>query len=139
MAGRPSKLSGELIESICAEIRDGLPITYSCDLFGITKMSFSNWMRRGEADYEAEDYESLYAQFFYGIKKAQAEYVKSAKKEIRSGRVGWQGEAWWLERTRHDFMPKQAIETNSEDGRVTVVLGGKVKSVSKEEAEAKKA
>ena len=39
-----------------------------------------------------------------------------------------QGAAWVLERTRHDFMPKQEI-TAGEDGKVTVVLGGKIKDV----------
>lgn len=131
---RPTKLNEELTEKMKAEIANGLPVSYACDLFGITRMSFSNWMRRGETDFEAEE-ETVYADFFYNIKKAQAEYVRDAKDDIRSGRPGWQGAAWWLERTRKDFMPKQMVESNTEDGRVTVVFGGKVKSVEKENAE----
>ena len=124
---RPSKLNEELINNMHTEIADGLTITYTCDLYGITRMTFSNWMTQGEKDYNEENYESLYSQFFYMIKKAQAEYVRSAKADIRSGRAGWQGAAWWLERTRADFMPKQQIQAD-EDGKVTVVIGGKQKT-----------
>ena len=49
-------------------------------------------------------------------------------KDIKSGRPGWQGQSWWLERTRQDFMPKQEI-TAGDDGKVTVVLGGKIKEI----------
>ena len=129
---RPSKLNEELINKMSSDIEEGLPINYTCDLYGITRMSHSNWMKQGEEDYENE-IETLHAQYFYTIKKAQATYVKNAGREIRKGEAGWQGKAWWLERTRQDFMPKQAIEANTDDGKVTVVLGGKVKDVKKDD------
>ena len=124
---RPSKLNEELINTIYNEIKEGLPVRYACDLYGITAMSFSNWMRQGEEEYE-QNIDSLYSTFFYTIKKAQAEYVQEAMKDIKSGRPGWQGQSWWLERTRQDFMPKQEI-TAGDDGKVTVVLGGKIKEI----------
>lgn len=128
---RPSKLNQQLIENICKELAEGLPITYACDLYGITRMSFNNWSRKGEEDYD-NDVDSLEAKFFYSIKKAMAEFVKKAGAEIRSGRPGWQGVSWWLERTKQDFMPKQEIKAG-DDGKVTVVLGGKIKDVKKSE------
>lgn len=127
---RPSKLNEELIDNMANELVQGLPVIYACDLLGITTMSFSNWMRQGEDDFKNE-VESLFALFFYTIKKAQATYVKKAGADIRTGRPGWQGQAWWLERTRQDFMPKQEI-TAGDDGKVTVVLGGKVKDIKKD-------
>lgn len=130
MAGRPSKLNEELINNLYNEIREGLPVKYACDLYSITTQSHFNWMKKGEEDFN-QGIESLYSQYFDSIKKGQAEFVNQCGKEIRSGRVGWQGMAWWLERTRNDFMPKQAIEANTDDGKVTVVLGGKVKDVKK--------
>ena len=36
--------------------------------------------------------------------------------------------AWWLERTRPQYMPKQEI-TAGDDGKVTVVIGGKVREI----------
>lgn len=124
---RPSKLNEQLIQNMYGKIKNGLPIRYACDYFGITKMSFSNWMRQGEQDYENE-VDSLFSLFFYHIKKAESEFVEDSIADIRSGRPGWQGAAWVLERTRHDFMPKQEI-TAGDDGKVTVVLGGKIKDI----------
>lgn len=126
-----AKLNEELIENMVSVVRKGLPIKYACDKFGITWMSHSNYMNQGEKDFE-NDIESLHARYFYEIKKAQADYVENALDDIRSGRQGWQGQAWALERTRNDFMPKQSIETNTDDGKVTVVFGGKVKDIKKE-------
>ena len=122
---RPSKLNEQLIQDMAAEIADGLPIGYACDYFGVTRMSYLNWMEWGERDYNEEN-ETLYAAFFAAIKKAQAQYVIDSKKRIKEGGPGWQGTAWWLERTRQDFMPKQQIQAD-EDGKVTVVIGGKQK------------
>lgn len=130
MAGRPSKLNEELIQEAYTHVVEGLPVRYMCDLLLITQPSYNNWMRKGEDDVNKENYDSLEAQFFFMIKKAQAEYVENAGRDIRSGRPGWQGQSWWLERTRSDFMPKQEI-TAGDDGKVTVVLGGKVKEIKK--------
>ena len=127
MIGRPSKLNEELINKMYDEIADGLPVTYTCDLFGITQKSFSNWMIQGKEDVDNEIYDSIHAIFFLTIKKAQATYVRDAKADIKSGRNGWQGAAWWLERTRQDFMPKQMIQAD-EDGKVNVIIGGKPKN-----------
>ena len=128
MAGRPSKLNDELIQQIYENLKQGLPVRYTCDLLCITQPSFNNWMKQGEQDINDENYDSLFAQLFITIKKGQAEFVKEAMLDIRSGRPGWQGQSWWLERTRQDFMPKQEI-TAGDDGKVTVVLGGKVKDI----------
>ena len=95
---RPSKLNKELIQNIGAEIEDGLPFIYVADLFGITRMSWTNWFKQGESDFEAE-YESLEAEFFYTVRKSYAKFVKKQGKFIRSGQEGWAGAAWWLERT----------------------------------------
>lgn len=128
MAGRPSKLNEELINQFCNELREGMPVQYTCDLLMVTQPSFSNWMRQGQQDILEENYDTIHCQFFMAIKKSQAEYVKTANADISSGRPGWQGRAWWLERTRQDFSPKQEI-TAGDDGKVTVVIGGKVKDV----------
>ncbi len=126
---RPSKLTAELIEQVYAEVAEGAPVKYVCDFFCITQPCYSNWMQQGESD-AAENIDSLYAEFFMTIKKAQADYVITTGKEIRKGEAGWQGKAWWLERTRQDFMPKQQIQADDE-GKVTVVIGGKQKPNNK--------
>ena len=128
MIGRPSKLNEELIKKICEVIQEGLPIKYACDLLVITQKSYENWYNQGKSDVD-EDKDTIYADFFLSIKNAQATYIYEANKDIKSGRPGWQGAAWWLERTRQDFMPKQ--EFVAEEGKVQVVLGGKIKEIKK--------
>lgn len=124
---RPSKLDEKLIEDLYQEIKQGLPVTYACDLFSITQPSYNNWMRQGEQDLN-DGLDTLFSTFFLTIKKAQSEYVREAIQDIKSGRPGWQGAAWCLERTRRDFQPSQQIDAGP-DGKVTVVLGGKIKDI----------
>ena len=100
---RPTNLNEETIKQFAADVEEGLPICYCCDSLGITKMSYSNWIKQGEYDFE-NSVDSIYGTFFYSIKKAYASYVRSAKKRIRKGENGWQGEAWWLERTNSMFV-----------------------------------
>lgn len=126
---RPSKLTSELIEEMKNLLVEGAPIKYVCDYCGITTMSHSNYMTKGEEDYN-NNIDSLFSTYFYTIKKAQSTYVIEAGREIRKGEAGWQGKAWWLERTRQDFMPKQQIQADDE-GKVTVVIGGKQKPNNK--------
>lgn len=127
---RPSKINEELIQQIYEKLKQGLPVRYLCDYFTITQPSYNHWMKQGEEDVLNENYDTLFAQFFLTIKKGQAEFVDESIRDIRSGRPGWQGAAWVLERTRQDFMPKQEI-TAGDDGKVTVVLGGKVKDIKR--------
>ena len=127
--GRPSKLTEELIEQFAAEIQDGLPICYTCDLFGITEVTYQNWMNQGKDDYE-NNVGSLHAEFFRQIKKAYAMFVKQSKNDMRDKSKNWTAIAWWLERTNPFFMPKQQIQAD-DDGKVTVVIGGKEKQPKK--------
>lgn len=122
-----SKLNQELINRMGEEIADGLPITYACDLLGISEGSYYNWMEQGEIDFN-NDEETLYAALFECIKKSYATFIKECKRRIRKGEQGWQGTAWWLERTNTKFMPKQQIQAD-EDGKVNVIIGGKVKDI----------
>ena len=122
---RPPLITDELIEIFAREIEEGMPIQYACDLLGISHMSYLNWTKRGEEDYDAGN-ETVYAAFFAATKKSYARFIKKSRDLIRSGTKGWQGVCWWLERTNPMFMPKQQIQADDE-GKVTVVIGGKQK------------
>lgn len=117
------------MEGFSREVQDGLPIEYACDMFGITRPTYLNWMNWGERDINTGE-ETIYAEFFTRVKKAYALFVRECKNSIRSGKPGWQGTAWWLERTNTFFMPKQQIQAD-DDGKVTVVIGGKPKDPAK--------
>ena len=128
MAKSP-ELSSELIKQMAAEVSEGTPICYVCDLFGVIEATYHNWMKQGQDDYN-NGIETLQAELFFEIKKSCATHIVEARKIIKSGKPGWQGTAWWLERTNNMFMPKQQI-TPDEDGKVIVQIGGKVKDVIK--------
>lgn len=123
---RPGILNDELIEKMAEEIRGGLTIDAVCDLFYVHSTSYYGWMNKGEEDIKAGNHDTQHAKFFYEIKKARAEFEKASKDFIANGKIGWQGRAWWLERTNPKFMPKQQIQAD-DDGKVTVVIGGKEK------------
>ena len=127
---RPTILNEELIEKMANEIADGLPKCYTCDLFGVIESSFDSWMQKGLEDYK-EGIDSLYSTLWTAIKNAHARHIQVSKKRIKEGAPGWQGTAWWLERTNPFFMPKQQIQAD-DDGKVTVVIGGKEKQVKKQ-------
>ena len=122
---RPTKLNEELIKNMAAEIAEGTPKCYVCDLFGIHESTFDLWMTKGEEDL-LNEIDSLYSSLWTAIKKSHAEHIIKARKRIQKGEPGWQGTAWWLERTNVKFMPKQQIQAD-DDGKVTVVIGGKQK------------
>lgn len=126
---RPTLLNEDLIEKMSAEIADGLPKCYTCDLFGVIESTFDYWMEKGFEDYK-EGIDSLYSTLWTAIKNAYARHIQESKKRIQAGAPGWQGTAWWLERTNQKFMPRQAIQPD-EDGKVNVIIGGKVKDIIK--------
>lgn len=125
--GRQTILDRQTIDGFSAEVREGLPLIYVCDIMRIPRSNYVQWMEAGQAD-ENAGRESVYREFSTAVKQAYAEFVKDTKAVIRKGQPGWQGTAWWLERTNRDFMPKQQIQAD-DDGRVTVVIGGKAKDV----------
>ena len=96
------KLDEELIKTFAKEIEDGLPFKYTCHLLEITEQIANTWIRQGESDKEHE-VKSIYALFFSSIKKAYAKFLRTCKCKINKGESGWQGTAWWLERTNKDF------------------------------------
>ena len=122
------KLNEELIQQMAAELEIGMPITSACDYLVITQASHSHWMQQGEQDL-ADGIDSLYSSYFITIKKARAKFEHDSLVDIASGRPGWQGRAWVLERTNQKYMPKQ--ELVAEEGKVQVVLGGKIKDIKK--------
>lgn len=71
ITGRPTKLTPELTGRIAAVVRDGNYLITACQICGISKQSFLNWMSRGEE--EAGNGRGLFFDFMCAIKKAEAE------------------------------------------------------------------
>lgn len=127
MLTRPSKLNDDVINALATEIEDGMPFKYACDLCEITHKLFDEWLKQGQADAE-DQADTIYAKFFLSIKKAYGRFVKDSKRRIRNGESGWQGTAWWLERTNKEF------QMNTENTQVTenIIVNTKMKSLRKD-------
>jgi hypothetical protein len=93
MAGRPTKLTPELRDAIAIEIIDGMPLSRVGWLFELDPTTIYGWMRRGK-----KEPRTIYGQFFLTIKKAQAEFEKTAIAAVRAGGKKWTSFAWMLER-----------------------------------------
>lgn len=127
MLTRPSKLNDDVIKLLADEIADGMPFNYACDYCEVRRTNFDDWLKQGYNDNEA-DVDSIYAKFYVSIKKAYSKFVRDSKRKIRNGESGWQGTAWWLERTNKEF------QMNSENTQVTenIIVNTKMKSLSKD-------
>lgn len=120
---RKETITEEIIVELSENLAEGLPIPYACDLLGITQASFQGWMRLGQKEYE-EGLDSLQAKLFAAVKKSQAIYIKVAMKVIQSGNDGWQGMAWWLERTQMTF---QKNESNAGGFNENITINSSIK------------
>ncbi len=87
---RPTDLTPELATALCQLVKDGLPMVRAAEHEGIHYSTFKRWQTRKGEPYEA---------FSASLKKAKAEAQKQSIAVIRSGAQGWQGEAWYLERS----------------------------------------
>ena len=70
--GRKTKLTPELIQRICDFIHKGNYVSTACRAVGIHTSTYFNWVKRGEADTEA-DIDSVYTLFMQALLKAEAE------------------------------------------------------------------
>lgn len=117
---RQSKLNKELIEELCEWVESDTPFRFCAEGCGITYMTFNNWLKKGEEDFNEEN-ETLEAELFYRIKKAYATVVRNSVNKIKQGDKNWQGECWIRQRRDNEFMDKQEI--TSGDEKVIVQLG----------------
>ena len=108
-AGRPSKVESEAKDEIIELLAAGNSLNVACDYVGIDKKTIFSWLDRGEAEESGP-----YRTFLHQFKKARATSQVSALARIRSGSIGWQGDAWFLERC----FPKQYAR-RSEVGPIT--------------------
>lgn len=132
VTGRPSKLDDKkFVDDFISCIECGLPIKYACDHTMISERVFYNWKKVADQEDEHaldDDFvPSKIYEFIQLVKKAHVNYIMQANHTIRSGINGWQGSAWWLERTDHTFMPNQGEKQVSEPINVTTGMPAKHK------------
>lgn len=99
--GRKTKLSPELIISLCLDIRNGMPYKYACAKAGISERVFHKWKSAGmdEGPKSNGKENKAFVQFVQSIKKADAEAIDRNVSLIQvAAKTSWQAAAWWLER-----------------------------------------
>ena len=96
---RPSKLSLETQERICAVLRAGNLIEVSAQAAGISSSTFRYWMQRGRREGRNE---ARYRGFRAAVEQAQADAEASlvARTTQMANQGSWRAATWLLER-RH--------------------------------------
>lgn len=96
-AGRPTKLTTELQETICKAIRAGAYIETAAQFAGIDKPTLYLWMKKGHS---CSSGRNPYAQFLNAVEKALADAeMRDVLVIDKAGQEGnWQASAWRLER-----------------------------------------
>ncbi len=79
MAGRPTKLTLEVHQTIVEYIRAGVFSHVAASAAGISKTTFHRWMRHGERE------PGIYRDFMEDVQQAQAQARAGAEIEVRRG------------------------------------------------------
>jgi hypothetical protein len=94
--GRPKgsglKLTPEVEALFIGYMRLGSYVKDACHACGINPDTYYDWVKKGERGEEG------YISFSDAVKKASAEGILGALAKVRAGKVGWQAQAWFLER-----------------------------------------
>lgn len=94
---RPTKLTKELTDEICATVKAGNFIETAAAAAGISRSVLRLWLRKGN---RAKN--GIYREFLDRIKRAQAEAeIKDVKQIETAAEEQWQAAAWRLERRNY--------------------------------------
>lgn len=93
---RPTVLDAERCNAILQYLAEGNRLIVALRAAGVTHECFRLWENRVKA--ADPDVPSDIADFIGKVRVAEAASEVTAVRELRSGRPGWQGSAWFLER-----------------------------------------
>ena len=89
-----TKLTDQLCDEICNDIKDGVPIKHAAIAHGITDATFYNWYNQGK---EAKS--GAKRKFYDKVEEAKSVAITlRARRIYKAGETSWQADAWWLER-----------------------------------------
>jgi hypothetical protein len=92
--GRPTKLSNEVEQDICAAIENGATLRASAEAAGIAYETMNEWMK---------DARPRYVKFSDSVRRANARARTELIKQVKQhGRKDWRALAWILERRFKD-------------------------------------
>lgn len=92
------KLTDQLCDDICNDIKAGVPIDHAAIAHGITRATFYNWYNKGE---DAKS--GKFKKFYDKVEEAKSVAITlRARRIYKAGEDNWQADAWWLERVDPD-------------------------------------
>ena len=115
--GRPTLLTPELQEAICAYIaRDDMYAVVACALCNITEKTYYRWIERGR------DGEEPYASFCQSIKEAEAQAELQLSRDMKDDPRHWQMYMTIKERRFADRWAKRERVQHEQEGDFKVIL-----------------
>lgn len=111
------KLTDQLCDDICNDIKAGVPIDHAAIAHGITRATFYNWYNKGE---DAKS--GKFKKFYDKVEEAKSVAITlRARRIYKAGETSWQADAWWLERVDPtNFGRKDHININSKSENLNV-------------------
>ena len=98
-----TKLTDQLCDEICNDIKAGVPIKHAAISHGITEVTFYNWYNQGK---EAKS--GAKRKFYDKVEEAKSVAITlRARRIYKAGEMSWQADAWWLERVDPDNIGKK--------------------------------
>jgi len=97
------KLTDQLCDDICNDIKAGVPIKHAAIAHGITRTTFYDWYNKGEQAKSGK-----FKKFYDKVEEAKSVAVTlRARRIYKAGETSWQADAWWLERVDPDNFGKK--------------------------------
>ena len=126
------KLTDQLCDEICNDIKAGVPIKHASISHGISESTFYNWFNKGR---DAKS--GKFKKFYDNIQEAKSVAITlRARRIYKAGEMSWQADAWWLERvdpTNFGRKDTHQVDMNANvNSEVTVNLLDKIKEKRKE-------
>ena len=89
-----TKLTDQLCDEICNDIKAGVPIKHAAISHGITEVTFYNWYNQGKTAKSGAK-----KKFYEKVEEAKSVAITlRARRIYKAGESNWQADAWWLER-----------------------------------------
>lgn len=111
------KLTDQLCDKICNDIKAGVPIKHASISHGISESTFYNWFDKGR---DAKS--GKFKKFYDKIQEAKSVAITlRARRIYKAGKDNWQADAWWLERVdptnfgrkdRHEVDMKAQVQSD---------------------------
>jgi hypothetical protein len=133
--GRPTKLTPELIEKLCADIRNGERYEAVCARNMIAYTTYRSWMRKGEKlllfleldpGYEVPENEQIFIDLVLEVEAANAGIEgKMVKTWIYHSKHDWRAALEWLSRRLPDVYganSKVRLEVEQVDDEIEELL-----------------